>query len=179
MCDFLILGDRLKLLREQMKLTQKEFSELVGCTSATLSAYENGSKSPSLKIVKNIAEKTKVSIDWLCGLSDNQSNSLKLDTYEDIIDLFLQLEKKVELNTIFFKTWPPMAIIGFDNEDLSEFMYDWARIKELYDRKVIDDSMYLPWLDAKKRQYHKDINDAKTFMFDDLKNVIESEFSDH
>ena len=65
MGDFSVLAVRIKELRTSMKMTQKEFSAFVGCTAATLSAYENGSKSPSLEIIKGVAEKCHVSIDWL------------------------------------------------------------------------------------------------------------------
>lgn len=64
MGDFSVLAVRIKELRKIMKMTQKEFSAFVGCTAATLSAYENGSKSPSLEIIKGIAEKCHISIDW-------------------------------------------------------------------------------------------------------------------
>ena len=87
MGDFSVLAIRIKKLRTSMKMTQKEFSAFVGCTAATLSAYENGSKSPSLEIIKEIAEKCHISIDWICGLSDRQyivKNSIW--TYSDIIE---------------------------------------------------------------------------------------------
>ena len=68
-----------------MNMTQKEFSAFVGCTAATLSAYENGSKSPSLEIIKGIAEKCNVSIDWLCGLSEKMNTSDEIKTYSDVL----------------------------------------------------------------------------------------------
>jgi len=80
MGDFKILAKRIKELRTSLKLTQKLFAEKVGCTAATLSAYENGSKSPSLEIVKNIAEKCNVSIDWLVGLSNAVNEKEKIET---------------------------------------------------------------------------------------------------
>ena len=90
MGDFSVLAVRIKELRKIMKMTQKEFSAFVGCTAATLSAYENGSKSPSLEIIKGIAEKCHISIDWLCGLSDKMKNSNEPETYADIIDLLVR-----------------------------------------------------------------------------------------
>lgn len=51
-----IFAERLRQLREKMKKTQKEFAEEVGSTPATISAYENATKNPSLDIVLNIAK---------------------------------------------------------------------------------------------------------------------------
>ncbi len=51
MGDFSVLAVRIKELRKSVTMTQKEFSAFVGCTAATLSAYENGSKSPDRESV--------------------------------------------------------------------------------------------------------------------------------
>ena len=91
MGDFSILAVRIKELRASMNMTQKEFSAFVGCTAATLSAYENGSKSPSLEIIKGIAEKCNVSIDWRCGLSEEKGLKPKIETYKDIAMKILEL----------------------------------------------------------------------------------------
>ena len=73
MADFSIFSQRIKQLRNKMQLTQKSFAAAVGTTPVTLSAYENNTKKPSLDIVKDIAEKFDVSIDWLCGLYKNNN----------------------------------------------------------------------------------------------------------
>lgn len=91
MGDFSILAIRIKELRNSMKITQKDFSAFVGCTAATLSAYENGSKSPSLEIIKGIAEKCNVSIDWLCGLSEQKELKPEIKNYKDIALKVLEL----------------------------------------------------------------------------------------
>lgn len=97
MGDFSILAIRIKELRKTMKMTQKEFSVYVGCTAATLSAYENGSKSPSLEIIKGIAEKCNVSIDWLCGLRENKRETLEFTNYKDVALIILKL---IEINVM-------------------------------------------------------------------------------
>ncbi len=91
MGDFSALAVRIKELRESFRMTQKEFSAFVGCTAATLSAYENGSKSPSLEIIKGIAEKCNVSIDWLCGLTDKKELKPQIKNYKDVALRILEL----------------------------------------------------------------------------------------
>ena len=70
-----ILAKRLKELREFMNLTQSQFGDLINVAQTTLfSSYENGSKTPNIDTLYNIAIKCNISIDWLCGLSDIHKN---------------------------------------------------------------------------------------------------------
>lgn len=39
--------------------------------------------------IRNIATKYNVSIDWLCGLSDNMTLDNRITTYKDIFRLFI------------------------------------------------------------------------------------------
>ena len=48
--DNKIFSTRLKKLRENMSMTQKEFSEFISIRQQTLSGYETGRISPSLEI---------------------------------------------------------------------------------------------------------------------------------
>lgn len=163
MGDFSVLAIRIKELRASMKMTQKEFSTFVGCTAATLSAYENGSKSPSLEIIKGIAEKCHISIDWLCGLSDKQTNDDSIKTYADVIRLILKLLENKNLKTrIFTFPFENGAFWGFENSVLHKFFIDWEKIKTIYDQKVIDIDMYQPWLDSKLQELDIPIKKTQT-----------------
>lgn len=127
-------------------MTQKEFSAFVGCTAATLSAYENGSKSPSLKIIKGIAEKCHISIDWLCGLSDKMKNSNEPETYADIIDLLVKIEK-----SIYFRVGKEKITVS--DSVLQYFLENWGKMLPLLHNGTIDDKLYKLWLDDKKKEY--------------------------
>lgn len=82
---------RLKEVRLQTGKNQKEFADMVQSTAATISAYENATKNPSLEIVMNIAKKCNISIDWLCGLSEEQAIKPKIENYKDIAVKVLEL----------------------------------------------------------------------------------------
>ncbi|GLB27245.1 hypothetical protein LXJ15735_34860 [Lacrimispora xylanolytica] len=162
MGDFLVLAQRIKELRNKMGKTQREFSGIVGCTAATLSAYENGSKSPSLEIVKNIAEKCHVSIDWLCGLTDKTNTEDNIETYSDIIELLLKLSS-IELapeGSFFFiynedTSNPILNYAGlrtFDSK-LKTFIKDYIQMKNLLDNNTIDKHLYDLWLKDKLKEY--------------------------
>lgn len=78
-----IFAERLRQLRAQLGITQKEFAKRAGVTPASLSAYETGRKSPSVQIAAQIANTFETSLDWLCGIEvkakkDNQSDDHEL-----------------------------------------------------------------------------------------------------
>ena len=146
MGDFSVLAVRIKELRKIMKMTQKEFSAFVGCTAATLSAYENGSKSPSLEIIKGIAEKCHISIDWLCGLSDKMKNGNEPETYADVIDLLVKIEK-----SIFFHVGKEKITVS--DSVLQYFLENWGKMLPLFHNGTIDEKLYKLWLDDKKKEY--------------------------
>lgn len=66
----LFYGDRLAELREDRKWSQKQLSEQLGVTVQTISEYENNKTCPSLEKVVRLALLFDVSIDYLCGLTD-------------------------------------------------------------------------------------------------------------
>lgn len=58
---------RLKLLREQEKLSRVVLSELCGLPSSAIGKYERGNAAPGLKALVAIANYFHVSTDYLMG----------------------------------------------------------------------------------------------------------------
>lgn len=69
-----IFAERLRQTRQKNGLTQEELAKKSGVSKSTISLYENPDgekgKNPSLDNAMRIAESLGVSLDWLCGLSD-------------------------------------------------------------------------------------------------------------
>lgn len=65
------LGSRLKKLRLQKKLSQKEFAKLFNLAESTIGMYERGERKPDYETLLLIADYFKVSTDYLLGNSDN------------------------------------------------------------------------------------------------------------
>ena len=59
------IGDRLRSLRAESKMTQKKFSEITGLHRTYLADVEAGRRDPSYNFIKTLLESTKVSSDWL------------------------------------------------------------------------------------------------------------------
>lgn len=69
----MLFSQRLKDLRKQRNLSQKEFSDVLGISPVTLSHYENKKREPDLERLFSLCKRLKVSADYLLGLSDTET----------------------------------------------------------------------------------------------------------
>lgn len=157
-----VFANRLKELRKEKNLTQKEFAEKIGVTSAALSAYENNLKNPSIAVAKRIGEEFNVSINWLCGLTDRKSANKIFDTYTDIIDIFFDIMNIGGLNVYPTENYcedysgykQTMWGISFTDSYLKEFLEDWKKMRGLYVSGTIDKEVYTLWTEKTIRKYN-------------------------
>lgn len=74
------LGDRIKEVRESLKLTGEEFGKKLNVTKVAVSNWENGNRNPDIEMIAKIAKLGDVTIDYLSGETNvrerNNSNSL-------------------------------------------------------------------------------------------------------
>ena len=66
----IILGKRLKELREERGLTQKQVAESLNLHSVTYLHYEKDQREPPLSVLAAMAIYFEVSVDYLLGLTD-------------------------------------------------------------------------------------------------------------
>lgn len=97
--------NRIKDLREDKDMTQKELAKLLGITQATLSDYEVEKTEPKKDIWIKLASFFDVSVDYLMGITNNPSNDnfTKGMEEEDINELkhyreLLKIKRKIENN---------------------------------------------------------------------------------
>lgn len=62
-----VIGTRLRIVRHQFDLTQKDLANLFNTSQSTVSAYENGKTMILTAFALEIVEKYNISLDWLCG----------------------------------------------------------------------------------------------------------------
>jgi len=63
--------ERLKYMRKQVSLTQKEIAIKLNIQRVTYSHYETGRSQPSIDTLVILAQIFNCSIDYLVGISDN------------------------------------------------------------------------------------------------------------
>ncbi len=103
--------DRIKQLRKQKGLTQKEMAEAVGVGVSTVAMWESGKRTPSFKLLNDLSDLFDKSIDYILGTSDddrspklNDAQVEQLGTWEiqseliDILRQYLQLDEYGKMN---------------------------------------------------------------------------------
>ena len=74
-----MLGEKIKLYRENKKMTQLEIAEYLGVKPATISKYESGTLEPNIESLKKIAELFGISIDDLLKDEESQFDINKIN----------------------------------------------------------------------------------------------------
>lgn len=161
--DIHFMPERLKDLRQKENMTQKEFCEKIGCTMASLSAYENGSKVPPTSTLINIASAFDCSVDWLLGLKETPVYDNKpspIQTYSDYIkQLFLLDNAPIS----FFKdcscSYQDTDLtyykgIAFSDPVIKLFLEKWRQTQKLYNDGTIDKTIYEAWQEKVLRDFH-------------------------
>lgn len=68
-------SNRLKDLRLEKNLSQKQLGDKTGIGATTIQSYELNTRTPSITIAVVLARFFDVSLDYLCGLTDNRHSS--------------------------------------------------------------------------------------------------------
>lgn len=101
--------DKLKELRLESGLLQKEVAQSIGVSPQTYCYYENGINKPDPEMLIKIADFFEVSVDYLLGRSDDSGNiMIDIDRFyspeeRQLIEDFRQLnsyKKELVKNTI-------------------------------------------------------------------------------
>lgn len=84
------MGKKLKSLRREKKLTQKQIADRIGLAISAVSSYESGTRYPSYDVLIKLAQIFHVSTDYLLGMTDKRNIDVSgLDDNE--IELISQL----------------------------------------------------------------------------------------
>ncbi|MBO4580478.1 MAG: helix-turn-helix transcriptional regulator [Clostridiales bacterium] len=68
--QIIISTERLISLRKTLEITQAEAARLIGVSQPAYQRYEAGTRTPSLHVVRDIANAYNVSVDYLTGNSN-------------------------------------------------------------------------------------------------------------
>ena len=90
--DYVALGNRIKEVRINKKITQETLAEITGLTTNYISIIERAKGIASIETIVKIANALEISMDFL--FQDNISNFKNGDNDEEIISLLKQLSSK-------------------------------------------------------------------------------------
>ncbi|GAV26188.1 transcriptional regulator [Carboxydothermus islandicus] len=69
------IKNKIKLIREEKKISRKELAKRVGISYWALCKYENNERTPDIELFWKIAQELEVSIEYVAGLV-KEENSL-------------------------------------------------------------------------------------------------------
>lgn len=80
-----MVGERVKLLREQAELTQADLARRLGITRSSVNAWEMGISVPSTQYIVELAGLFGVSTDYLLGVDSSAAVNVSGLTEKDIL----------------------------------------------------------------------------------------------
>lgn len=117
-----LLGGKIKELRNKYKYTQTELANMVGVTKSTIASYENDTRQPSYEVLIKLAAVFKVTVDYLLLnrseviLDAHGLNAEQLIILQTIITAFRK-NNSIEKNSIDFSTQNPIGKTPVYTED--------------------------------------------------------------
>lgn len=91
-------GKRLRELRKQKNLTQKQLAALLGLQNSVISFYELGDRMPSPEVIVKLASSLHVSADYLMGIEKQETIDVS-DLSDDDIQLVRNLVDSLRLRS--------------------------------------------------------------------------------
>ena len=86
---------RLKELRLEKGLNQKELAEIIDTTQRNVSNWENGNSEPDIQMMLKLAKFFEVSVDYLLG---NTENFVKIGNANSLNDELFSIVSKLPTN---------------------------------------------------------------------------------
>lgn len=116
------LGQRIKELRTEQRLTQEQLGKILNVGKSTISQYENNINTPDKGTLQKLADFFNISVDYLLGRTNNR-NSFSYTLPNDV-----ELEKVLEQSNIKFYG---EKLDEEDKQDILEFIkVAWKTIRK-------------------------------------------------
>ncbi len=93
------IGERIKILRQNLNMTVKDMSDVIGVPVRTIGAYERDENPPNEKFLTLLLEKFNVNINWLL-IGKGTLFMQKQDDIADFISTEYNISKQDAINII-------------------------------------------------------------------------------
>ena len=87
------MGEKLKSLRLEKNLTQRQIADRIGLAISAVSSYESGSRYPSYDVLVKLSRIFHVSADYLLGITDKRNvdvtglNDNEIELVSQLVDI--------------------------------------------------------------------------------------------
>lgn len=153
-----IFGNRLRELRVEFGLTQKQLADALGLAFSTISMYERGIREPDFVTMEAIADYFNVSMDYLHGLSNDKNRFIITVTCEECgLSYTTRSQQDFEIHEQYHRKWLAAKnkfkmLVSNNLEELKSHSYD-----------IINSSLSTPgqiynaWLDIMKSYFSRSV----------------------
>ena len=90
------VSTRLREIRINNRLTQKEMGAIIGMTAGSVGALENGLYTPNYDVLRMLKKKLNVSYDYILDGNDVTSNDKAMTENKDLKEEVARLKKMVD-----------------------------------------------------------------------------------
>lgn len=108
-----LIGERIKLLREEKKLSQDDLGKIISISRLSVGNYERGDRKPDSDIIDKLCDYFDVSSDYLLGRSNIRKNNFE---YQDDKMKLLSPGKMRALNSLILSIID--TIVRYENTDI-------------------------------------------------------------
>lgn len=88
-----VIGERLRLLRDENGISQQELADKLGVNRMTINNYENGRRTPDIAFATMAAANFDVTLEYLTGKSEFRNREDMLESVDKVNRLMLAVEK--------------------------------------------------------------------------------------
>lgn len=155
-----VFATRVRERREELDMSQAKLAQAANITPQTLSAYEKAEedmkgKNPSLENAVAIAKSLGVSLDWLCGRSDDM-NMGRPHTYGQLIRTLLPLcegyDSYIELTKTISESGEPCTVLLIKDKSLIDFFDRWKKFG-IISKEDLGAEVFTLWYKSKMEDY--------------------------
>ena len=121
------MGEKLKTLRTEKKLTQRQVADRIGLVTSAVSSYESGTRYPSYDVFVKLSRIFRVSTDYLLGITDKRNvdvtglNDSEIELVSQFVDM-LRNNKKIHFGNVFGNDFCLSSVKPFILNALSHFL---------------------------------------------------------
>jgi len=133
-----MLGERLKELRKQKKLTAKQCGEKFNLAESTISGYETGNRKPDFVTLEKFADFFGVTTDYLLGRTDDPNMIIVADKKIQLTSEEFQVIREIMKHGEAFN-----ALLSDPERKVKEMIKSWDLLRKHIKDIEDDDKEYL------------------------------------
>jgi len=90
--QYLELNKKMKSIRMEAGISQKDMAARLGLSIPSYSNYENGYSEPPMEVIEGLCRETNISVKDFFGFKPSSDSAIDINTYTDILKVLQQIQ---------------------------------------------------------------------------------------